>query len=458
MVGRGGAVTENHLARMRREREQAQLQVGTLAVTESVQPRQFLGVSDSADTPEQDAVRRVITRLSDEGQGLAEHEQRALAKALVADEAGNLARPQMEAIEHEILMTLGGRLGVLQPLMDDPSVTEIMVNGPKQVFVERAGRIELTDITFRNDPAVQALVERIVSPLGRSFSVAHPTVDARLPDGSRVNAVRPPVSLLGTVLTIRRFPRPFSLEELVEAGAFGSAMAYGMPKELAGPYPHGAPAWVVLAWCVHNGANLIVSGGTGSGKTTVLNALSAFIPITHRTVYIEDAAELQPRQPHVVRLEARPANTEGAGSVTIQHLVVNALRMRPDRIIVGEFRGAEALDMLVAMNTGHDGSLSTAHANSPLELFDRLVQATTLSGTTHANEQTIIRIAAQAIKVVVQVVRHRGRRRFDSITAVSGVDEQGVSRLTELFRWDGDAMVSTHQAPPWVRADGSLRT
>ncbi len=478
-------MASNALARLRQERE-AQA-VTTRAAEEPQERPKFLGLqADQEASPEQEAVRRIIARLGNEGQGLTEGDQRALAKALVGAEAGDLSRAQVEAIEREVLMSLGGRLGLLQPLMDDPDVTEIMVNRPDQVFVERAGRVELTDIRFRDDRSVQALVERVVGPLGRGFSLAHPTVDARLPDGSRVNAVRPPISLLGTTLTIRRFPRAFTMRELVEVGAFGEGQAWSaersspaaaerssaepsgapqsgarpLPAGLDGPYPEGAPPWAVLAWAVHNGANLIVSGGTGSGKTTVLNAVTEFIPRAERVVFIEDAAELQPRLPHVIRLESRPANTEGEGAVPIQHLVVNALRMRPDRIVVGEVRDIEALDMLVAMNTGHDGSLTTVHSNSPAEVFDRLVQATTLrsTGGAAANERTIVKIAANALKIIVQVVRHRGRRRFDSITAVEGVGEHGEPRLRELFRWDGQALVPTGERPRWLQPDGTLRT
>ncbi len=451
-------MASNALARLRQEREAQAVTTGP-----APEPRErpkFIGLqADQETSPEQEAVRRIIARLGDEGQGLTDGDQRALAKALVGAEAGDLSRAQVEAIEREVLMSLGGRLGLLQPLMDDPDVTEIMVNRPDQVFVERAGTVELTDIRFRDDRSVQALVERVVGPLGRGFSLAHPTVDARLPDGSRVNAVRPPISLLGTTLTIRRFPRAFTLRELVEVGAFGEGRAWSLPADLDGPYPEGAPPWAVLAWAVHNGANLIVSGGTGSGKTTVLNAVTEFIPRAERVVFIEDAAELQPRLPHVIRLESRPANTEGEGAVPIQHLVVNALRMRPDRIVVGEVRDIEALDMLVAMNTGHDGSLTTVHSNSPAEVFDRLVQATTLrsTGGAAANERTIVKIAANALKIIVQVVRHRGRRRFDSITAVEGVDGSGEPRLRELFRWDGRVLAPTGERPGWLQPDGTLR-
>lgn len=411
----------------------------------------FVGLEPEAEPgPEQGVIRRVITRLAEEGRDLGPQQQAALVRTLVAAEAGGLARAQLEGIQQEVLQSLGGRLGPLQPLLDDPEVTEVMVNGPDQVYVERAGHLELTEVRFRDDRSVQALVERIVAPLGRSFSVAHPTVDARLRDGSRVNAVRPPVSLLGTTLTVRRFPRAFTLQGLVAAGAFGADCRWIDP-DLDGPYPAQAPPWVALAWCVRHRRNLIVSGGTGSGKTTVLGALSAFIPASERVVFIEDAAELQPRLAHVVRLEARPPNPEGSGGVSIQHLVVNALRMRPDRIVVGEVRDIEALDMLLAMNTGHDGSLTTIHANSPREVFHRLLQATALraSGGLASSRDTIQDIAASALKVIVQVCRDGSQRRLDAIVAVEGLDGRGEPRLRDLYRWAGGHLRPTGEVPEW---------
>ncbi len=322
-----------------------------------------------------------------------------------------------------------------------------MVNRPDQVYVERAGRLELTGVQFRDDRSVQALVERVVGPLGRSFSLAQPTVDARLPDGSRLNAVRPPVSLLGTSVTIRRFPHPFSLEELVAAGAFGQDP--WTEPDAGGPYPQGGKPWEVLAWCVHHRCNVIVAGGTGTGKTTMLNALTAYVPAGERVVCIEDAAELQPQLPHVVRLESRPANAEGTGLITMQQLVVNALRMRPDRIVVGEVRDLEALDMLVAMNTGHDGSLTTVHANSPREVFHRLVQATTLRrGAGEA--LAVTQVAADALKLIVQMGRSAGQRRVQAIVSVEGLTAQGEPRLRVLYRWGVTGLEATDERPGWL--------
>lgn len=414
----------------------------------------FPSVTDDGDGPERTALRRVITRLATEGQGASEPEQAALVKALVASEAGDLPRAQVEAVEREVLLSLGGRLGPLQPLLDDPTVTEIMINRPDQVYVERSGHLELTAVAFRDERSVQALVERVVSPLGRSFSLAHPTVDARLADGSRLNAVRPPVSLLGTSVTIRRFPRAYSLRELVEEGAFGAEGTWTEPPDAL---PRAAAAaWSLVAWCVRHRVNVVVSGGTGSGKTTLLNALTECIGRQERVVVIEDAAELQPRLPHVVRLESRPPNAEGSGAVSIQHLVVNALRMRPDRIVVGEVRDLEALDMLVAMNTGHDGSLTTIHANSPREVFHRLVQATTLrsGGAIAASREAVVQVAASAIGLIVQVVRDQGKRRVDAIVASDGIDAAGAPRLRPLYVWEGGLLAPAPGLAAWVQSRG----
>src|SRR6476659_5936649 len=273
----------------------------------------------------------------------------------IADEEGlALTRAErvrmLEQITDEIL-----GLGPLEPLLRDETVTEVMVNGPQQVDIEREGRLELTNVTFQNDEHVMKIIQRIIAPIGRRIDESSPMVDARLADGSRVNAIIPPLSLVGPVLTIRKFAAtPFTVEDLIRFGTATPDM------------------FEFLEACVKARLYIFVSGGTGSGKATMLNILSSFIPDDERIVTIEDAAELQLRQEHVVTLEARPANIEGKGAVPIRELVRNALRMRPDRIIVGECRGGEALDMLQAMNTGHDGSMSTGHANSPRDMLSRL--------------------------------------------------------------------------------------
>ena len=306
-------------------------------------------------------------------------------------------------------------LGPLEPMLADPTITEIMVNRSDEVFVERLGKLERWPVSFTSDRAVQGIIERIVAPIGRRIDESSPMVDARLKDGSRVNAVIPPLSLKGPSITIRKFSkRKLDSSDLLK---FGSA----------------SPAMVeFMRVCVEQRKNVLISGGTGSGKTTLLNILSNFIPHDERIVTIEDAAELQLHHPNLVSLEARPANIEGKGSVAIRELVKNSLRMRPDRIVVGECRGGEALDMLQAMNTGHDGSLTTAHANSPRDMLARLEVMVLMAGmdlpVTAIREQV-----ASAIDIVVQQTRFAcGTRKVTSITEITGV-ESGRIQLQEVF-------------------------
>ncbi|MBU1487406.1 CpaF family protein, partial [bacterium] len=264
----------------------------------------------------------------------------------------------IEIIINEIL-----GLGVLESLLQDPSVTEVMVNGPRQIYVERKGKLILTDVTFKDDDEVMHIIERIIAPLGRRCDESVPYVDARLKDGSRVNAIIPPLALNGPTITIRKFSKdPFQIQDLVRFGTLTQEMANFIDA------------------CVKARLNIVVAGGTGSGKTTTLNVLSSFIPDGERIITVEDAAELQLRQNHVIRLETRPPNVEGKGAVTIRDLVRNCLRMRPERIVVGECRAGEALDMLQAMNTGHDGSLTTAHANTPRDTLSRLETMVMMAG------------------------------------------------------------------------------
>ena len=295
--------------------------------------------------------------------------------------------------------------GPIEPYLQDDSVSEVMVNGPGQIYVERHGRLSSVPAQFISAESLMRVIERIVAPLGRRIDEGVPMVDARLPDGSRVNAIIPPLSLIGPILTIRRFAgQRYSMAKLVESGALTPAMAE------------------FLKVCVRYRKNIIVSGGTGSGKTTFLNALSEFISPNERIVTIEDAAELRLEQPHVLALEARPANIEGRGQITIRDLVRNALRMRPDRIIVGECRGGEALDMLQAMNTGHDGSLTTGHANSPRDLLSRLEVMVLMAGM-DLPVRAIREQIASAVDIVVQLSRFSdGRRRVTAIVAVEGLE------------------------------------
>jgi pilus assembly protein CpaF len=295
--------------------------------------------------------------------------------------------------------------GPITPLLNDPEITEIMVNGPDKIYVEKKGKIELTDLFFRNSGHVMHIIEKIVTPLGRRIDESMPMVDARLPDGSRVNAIIPPLSLKGPAITIRKFFKdPLTIDNLVNFGT--------LTPQIAG----------FLEACVKSRLNILVSGGTGSGKTTTLNVLSSFIPDDERIVTIEDAAELQLRQAHVITLESRPSNIEGKGAITIRDLVRNALRMRPDRIVVGEVRSGEALDMLQAMNTGHDGSLTTGHSNSPRDMLSRLETMVLMAGM-ELPVKAIREQISSAIDLIIQQTRMRdGSRKITHLTEVQGME------------------------------------
>jgi pilus assembly protein CpaF len=337
-----------------------------------------------------------------------------LFEQVLAEENIVLSRPERHRLYEQIAAEILG-FGPLQPLLEDDSTTEIMVNGSKNIYIERGGKITRVPVSFESDEHVMRIIDRIVAPMGRRIDESSPYVDARLPDGSRVNAVIPPISLVGPVITIRKFFRnPITIEQLVEFGTI-------TPEALQ-----------FLKACVEARLNIIVSGGTGSGKTTLLNILSQFIPGDERIVTIENAAELQLRQEHVVTLESRPANIEGRGEVTIRNLVINALRMRPDRIIVGEIRGEEALDMLQAMNTGHDGSMTTAHSNSPRDTLSRVETMTMMAGM-ELPVRAIREQVASAIDLVIHQERMRdGSRKVVSITEVSGM-EGDVITMTDIF-------------------------
>ena len=334
------------------------------------------------------------------------------------------------------------RLGPLEDLLADDSVSEIMVNGPENVYVERNGRLQLSDCQFADDASVLAVIERIVAPLGRRIDESQPYVDARLSDGSRVNAIIPPLSLSGPTITIRKFSRrAFSADDLARFGTWTEDVESFMRL------------------CVALRKNIVVAGGTGSGKTTLLNVLSGFIPRSERIVTVEDAAELRLQQPHVVRLEARPPNIEGKGAVTIRDLVRNCLRMRPDRIIVGECRGGEALDMLQAMNTGHDGSLTTVHANSPRDVVSRLETMVLMSGM-ELPSRAIREQIASAVDVIIHESRlSDGSRRVTAVTEVTGMEgDQIVMQDIFAFRQSGvgsDGRVigelrPTGAVPTWI--------
>lgn len=339
-----------------------------------------------------------------------------LHEMLARDDRGLSIEEQELAIDSVVSDVAG--LGVLQPLMEDPDVSEIMVNRHDQIYVERQGSLKRHGIHFVNDAAVRTVIERIVYPIGRRIDDSSPMVDARLPDGSRVNAVINPIALHGACLTIRKFPsKRLQLQDLVRLNSISE------------------PLGVFLSLAVQQRLNILISGGTGSGKTTLLNILGSQIPLDQRVITIEDAAELQIGHPHVVSLEARPRNIEGSGEVTIRDLVRNALRMRPDRIVVGECRGAEAIDMLSAMNTGHDGSITTLHANSPRDALSRLETMVLMAG----RELPLLAIRDQisrAIQLIVQQTRlPDGRRVVTAVDEITGL-ESGQIQLQPLVRFD----------------------
>jgi pilus assembly protein CpaF len=334
--------------------------------------------------------------------------------AILAGEPTPMNLQERERLAQEVLNEVFG-LGPLEPLLADPSVSDILVNTYKQVYIERRGMLELTNVQFRDDTHLMSIIERIVSAIGRRVDESSPMVDARLADGSRVNAIIPPLAVDGPCLSIRRFGRErLNAEDLV------------VNKSLT------QPMLDLLRGCVRARLNVLVSGGTGAGKTTLLNILSSFISDRERIVTIEDAAELQLHQEHVVRLETRPSNVEGKGAVHQRQLMINSLRMRPDRIIVGEVRGEEALDMLQAMNTGHDGSLTTVHANSPRDALSRLE---TMVAMSNLNIPTVAirRQIASAIDVVVQVSRlSDGTRRVTNVTEITGM-EKDIVTMQDIF-------------------------
>jgi pilus assembly protein CpaF len=342
---------------------------------------------------------------------------RECARQLPLDLVENMTESEKDRLIELVVVEAVG-LGVLEPLLADPAITEIMVNAFDEIYVECNGTLMRSDVEFSSDVAVRGIIERIVFPLGRRIDELSPMVDARLPDGSRLNAVIAPISLRGACVTIRKFPetRP-TLDDLVQNGTLAQPLAK------------------FLSWCVVNRINILVSGGTGSGKTTLLNVLASQIPSVQRIVTIEDSAELQISHPHVVTLEARPPSIEGRGAITIRDLVKNALRMRPDRIVVGEVRGAEATDMLVAMNTGHEGSLTTLHANSPRDALARLetLMLAAQSGLPHAAIRDQI---ASAIHLIVHQARlQSGQRVVQSVAEVCGV-ESGVIQTQTIARMD----------------------
>ena len=350
-------------------------------------------------------------------EGAARHQIREITGRLLLEESAPLSLAQRQFVTRRIEDEVMGH-GPLEPLLADPTVSDILVNGSQQVYVERHGKLEKTEVRFNDDAHLMNIIDRIVSAVGRRVDESSPMVDARLKDGSRVNVIIPPLALDGPMMSIRRFAvELFKVDDLIRLGTINEAMA------------------TVLQGVVHGRLNVVISGGTGAGKTTMLNILSGFVPVSERVVTIEDSAELQLQQPHVVRLETRPPNIEGKGQVAQRDLVRNALRMRPERIIVGEVRGAEALDMLQAMNTGHDGSLTTVHANSARDALSRIETMVSMSGITFPMRALRAQMAS-AINVVIQVSRDEdGRRRLVSLQEIHGMEGEVVT-MSEIFAFE----------------------
>ena len=361
--------------------------------------------------------RMDLTKLSTLTPEQVHAEVSRLAEAVLAQEGMPLSVSERDRLVNDVQHELFG-LGPLEPLLKDPTVSDILVNSHDTIYIERRGKIESTNVRFKDDEHLMRVIERIVSSVGRRIDESSPMVDARLQDGSRVNAIIPPLSIDGPVLSIRRFGSdPLRMSSLIENKA--------LTKDIAD----------MLQMVVHARLNVLISGGTGAGKTTLLNALSAFIPENERIVTIEDSAELQLQQPHVVRLETRPPNIEGRGEVTQRDLVRNSLRMRPDRIVIGEVRGGEAIDMLQAMNTGHDGSLTTIHANTPRDALARLETMIQMTGM-RLSDRAMRQQVASAINLVVQVARlSDGSRRVTSISEITGMEGETIT-MQEIFMYE----------------------
>jgi pilus assembly protein CpaF len=373
---------------------------------ERVQDKLIAELDPQMDISKTEEVRHTIEDLYDQ---------------ILSQEGTILSRQERQRLFEQIVAEILG-FGPIEPLLADESITEIMVNGPNKIYIERKGKLEKVNLTFESDDHLMRIIDRIVSPLGRRIDESSPYVDARLPDGSRVNAIIPPLALNGPTLTIRKFSKtPLTIDDLIR---FGSVTAEAIE---------------FLKACVIARLNIIVSGGTGSGKTTFLNILSGFIPDDERIITVENAAELQLRQEHVVTLESRPPNIEGKGEVTIRDLVINCLRMRPDRIVVGECRGGEALDMLQAMNTGHDGSLTTAHANSPRDTLSRLETMVLMAGM-DLPVRAIREQIASAVDVIIQQQRMQdGSRKIVNVTEVQGM-EGDVIVMSDIFAFEQQGM------------------
>jgi len=398
----GSQQTSQQMSEMQVRRRAAPSRDAYMDLKTRIQNKLIAELDPTMDVTRTDEVRKTIEELYDN---------------ILAEEARVLSRAERQRLFEQIVSEILG-LGPLEPLIADPTITEVMVNGAKNIYVEREGKIVRTNAIFESDEHLMRIIEKIVAPLGRRIDESSPYVDARLPDGSRVNAVIPPISLIGPVLTIRKFFKiPLTVEKLIEFGTV-------TPEVME-----------LLKACVVAKLNILISGGTGTGKTTFLNILSGFIPNDERIITVENAAELQLRQEHVVTLESRPPNIEGRGEITIQDLVINTLRMRPDRIVVGECRGPEAFDMLQAMNTGHEGSMTTVHANTTRDATARLENMVLMAGM-DLPPRAIREQIAGALNVIVQLERMRdGSRRVVSVSEVQGM-EGDVITMSDIFKFE----------------------
>ena len=386
-----------------------------------LQARLIEQIDDSEEEDREQRTERIIATLN----------------AVVAEMGLSLTKPERERLQDSVLNDFLG-LGPIESLINDPDITEVMVNGPEQIFIEQKGKLTLSQVHFESESQLRRVIDRIVSTIGRRIDESSPMVDARLKDGSRVNVIIPPLALNGPVLTIRKFSKdPYKITDLIRFGSLTEPMAQ------------------FIRACVRSRLNMLVSGGTGSGKTTTLNVLSSFIPEEERVVTVEDAAELQLNQEHVVTLESRPATVEGRGRIAIRDLVVNALRMRPDRIVVGECRGGEALDMLQAMNTGHDGSLTTIHANSPRDSLNRLETLVLMAGA-ELPSRAIREQIASAINVIVQQSRLRdGSRKIIAVSEVLGLYEDQI-KVQDIFVYKQTGVSENGKVQGYFTATGII--
>lgn len=399
-IAKGAAIEPTNEAVIRKRKELDELATATLG---RVIENASFDVND-----EDSAKRRLVMEIIHE-----------TLNSILEETRRNLSAGDKQKVSVYIMDEIYG-LGPITKHLNDPTITEVMVNGPDDVYVEREGKIERTDTVFRDDRHVYHTIDKIIAPLSRRIDESSPMVDARLADGSRVNIIIPPLSIKGPCITIRKFAAdPFTLDDLISFGTLNQDIAK------------------FLRVCVRGRINLIVSGGTGSGKTTLLNVISGFIPNNERIITIEDAAELQLQQEHVVTLESRPANIEGKGKIAIRDLVINSLRMRPDRIVVGEVRGGEALDMLQAMNTGHDGSLTTIHANKPRDTLSRLETMVMMSGM-ELPSRVIREQIASAINLIIQVARMTdGSRKIVRISEITGMEGETIT-MQDIFQFRQD--------------------